>query len=56
MRFLLILLLAYIVYKYLKPLLRKPVPNPHVRGKETKSTGAETPPKHIEDAEFEEID
>ncbi len=56
MRFILIIFLAYIVYKMLKPALRKPKPNPYVRGKEADTTRTEKPPKNIEDAEFEEID
>ncbi len=56
MRFLLILFLTYVAYKFLKPLLHKPTPNPHVQGKETDTSGSVIPDKNIEDAEFEEID
>jgi hypothetical protein len=56
MRFLLILFLIYIAYKFLKPLLRKPTANPHVQGKEVHTSTTEKAAKNIEDAEFEEID
>lgn len=56
MRYLLLFILAYLVYRYVKPLLQKPPENPHVKGNsptgsvDTKKSG------NIEDAEFEELD
>ena len=55
MRFILILLLFYVAYKFLKPLLRKPASKPYVQGEKAESSAAPKSSENIEDAEFEEI-
>jgi len=56
MRYLLLFFLAYLVYRYLKPLLQKPVENPHVKGKSEPDSVDVKKRGNIEDAEFEELD
>ncbi len=56
MRYLLFFLLAYLVLRYLKPLLQKPVENSHVKGKSESGPVDVKKRGNIEDAEFEDLD
>lgn len=56
MRYLILFLIAYLIYRYLKPMLRKPVENPHVKGKTETNPTDNHKRGNIEDAEFEELE
>ena len=56
MRYLLLFLLAYLIYRYMKPLLQKKPENPHVKGGDRKKSINSDKSRNIEDADFEEIE
>jgi hypothetical protein len=57
LRFLLLLLLGYLIFRFIKPLLFNPPPNSHVKG--GTNTGSDIQKENrqdIEEADFEEIE
>jgi hypothetical protein len=55
MRTILLIILAYLIFRSIKPLLQKKPENPHVKGEnETKDRLKNN--RNIEDADFEEIE
>lgn len=56
MRYILLFLLAYLVYRFIRPMLKKPVENPHVKGKSETDSVSINKRGNIEDAEFEELE
>ena len=55
MRTILLIILAYLIFRSLRPLLQKKPENPHVKG-ENKAEDRLNNNRNIEDADFEEIE
>lgn len=56
MRYLLLFLLAWLIYRYLKPMLQKPQQDPFVKGNQSSDSNGHLKNRNIEDADFEELD
>ena len=57
LRFLLLLLLGYLIFRFIKPLLFNPPPNSHVKGGTNTETNIKKENRqNIEEADFEEIE
>ena len=56
MRYLLLFLLGYLLYRYMRPLLQKKPENPQVKDSSLKTNENTNQNRKIEDAEFEEIE
>ncbi|GEM_PF-5619493 len=54
-KLLLLTLLAYLMYKLIRPVFAKSAPKVHVKGQEQKESDKKIK-KNIEDADFEDID
>lgn len=56
MRYLLLFLLGYLLFRYLRPLLQKKPENPQVKDSNAQTNDGINQNRKIEDAEFEEIE